>query len=334
MENIFMIVGFLLAAYSVVANDAIQTLGTFLSANRDKKWWVLWIFGGSILTAVLLYGWFSHGGDVSYGRLSKVGDLPNPFYWWYALPPLVLLVVTRLGIPVSTTFLILSIFSIGAMADSSTTEIFLSVFDFDTKIGKMLGKSLIGYALAITVGLVVYAAISRTLEKRFINSDQTEQSRNLWTVLQWISTGFLWSQWLIQDLANIFVYLPRQLEFIEIFLSLVVLVGLLGYIFKTNGGEIQKIVTSKTNTADIRSATIIDFIFALLLFYFKELNKVPMSTTWVFVGLLAGREIAMNVLLDGKLKKDIVVMLFKDLAKVLAGLVVSILLVLVIHALL
>ena len=59
-----------------------------------------------------------------------------------------------------------------------------------------------------------------------------------------------------------------------------------------------------------------------------------MSTTWVFVGLLAGREIAMNVLLDGKLKKDIVVMLFKDLGKVLAGLVVSILLVLVIHALL
>jgi hypothetical protein len=33
---------------------------------------------------------------------------------------------------------------------------------------------------------------------------------NTWFVLQWLSTGFLWSQWLMQDLANIFVYLPRQ----------------------------------------------------------------------------------------------------------------------------
>ena len=332
MENVFMIVGFLLAAYSVVANDAIQTLGTFLSANRDKKWWVLWIFGGSILAAVLLYGWIDTG-DVSYGRLSKVGDLPSPFHWWYALPPLVLLIVTRMGIPVSTTFLILSIFSIGAMADKSTSEVFVSVFDFESKIGKMLGKSLIGYALAITVGLVVYAVITRIVEKKFINSKQDEPSRQLWTVLQWISTGFLWSQWLIQDLANIFVYLPRQLSGLEIGLSLVVLVGLLGYIFRSNGGEIQKIVTSKTNTTDIRSATIIDFIFALLLYYFKELNKVPMSTTWVFVGLLAGREIAMNLMLN-KFSKEVLIMIFKDLGKVIAGLVVSVVLVLVIHALL
>lgn len=335
MENVFMIVGFLLAAYSVVANDAIQTLGTFLSANRDKKWWVLWIFGGSILTAVLLYGWLNYGGDVSYGRLSKVGDLPSPFYWWYALPPLVLLIVTRMGIPVSTTFLVLSIFSLAGMAgDMSTLDLFFSIFDFDTKIGKMLNKSLLGYGLAITVGLVVYSAITTTFEKKFLNTQQTDSSKQLWTVLQWASTGFLWSQWLIQDLANIFVYLPRTLSLTEILLSLVVLVGLLGYIFKSNGGEIQKIVTSKTNTTDIRSATIIDFIFALLLYFFKEKSKIPMSTTWVFVGLLAGRELAMNILLHKTLSKEVVIMVLKDLGKVLAGLIVSVLLVLVIHALL
>ena len=35
--NIWMIVGFLLAAYSVVANDSLQTLGTYLSSNKKRS---------------------------------------------------------------------------------------------------------------------------------------------------------------------------------------------------------------------------------------------------------------------------------------------------------
>ena len=31
--SIWMLVGFLLAAYSVMANDSLQTLGTYLSSN-------------------------------------------------------------------------------------------------------------------------------------------------------------------------------------------------------------------------------------------------------------------------------------------------------------
>ena len=33
-----------------------------------------------------------------------------------------------------------------------------------------------------------------------------------WLIAQWASTGFLWSQWLIQDAENIFVYAPRELS--------------------------------------------------------------------------------------------------------------------------
>ena len=36
--------GFLFAAYAAIANDSIQTIGTFIASNQDKKWWVLWIF--------------------------------------------------------------------------------------------------------------------------------------------------------------------------------------------------------------------------------------------------------------------------------------------------
>ena len=38
--QIAMWVGFLFAAYAAVANDSIQTLGTFIASNQDKKWWV------------------------------------------------------------------------------------------------------------------------------------------------------------------------------------------------------------------------------------------------------------------------------------------------------
>ena len=54
--------------------------------------------------------------------------------------------------------------------------------------------------------------------------------------------------------------------------------------------------SGKTGTRYARSATIINVIYAAVLFYFKELNDLPMSTTWVFVGLLCGRELAISTM--------------------------------------
>lgn len=316
-----MYLGFALAAYSVVGNDVIQTLGTFLSSNAKRPWWVLWLFAGGILTIVLLYGWSTNGGDVSYGRLIGSAEkgfspenpaypLPSPMQWWYVLPALVLLVITRLGIPVSTTFLILTFFS-------------------PKELGPMLIKSVSGYAVAFVVAIVLYLLIAKLLEKRFHTVALVRNSREeqVWTVLQWLSTGFLWSQWLAQDFANIYVYLPRQLSSLELGGSLVVILLMLAYIFSRRGGAIQKIVTSKTNTTDIRSATIIDFIFGIILLVFKEWSKVPMSTTWVFLGLLAGREYALRYRLFSKIEGKLHKMIASDLGKAALGLLVSVALV-------
>lgn len=303
-----MYLGFTMAAYSVVGNDTIQTLGTFLSSNEDKKWWVLWLFAGSILAATLIYGYATHGGDVSYGRLGKY-PLPQPFAWYYLLPPIILMLLTRTGIPVSTSFLILTFFN-------------------EKNLMSMVTKSLTGYAVAFGAAIILYLLISKALEKRFIENPITEKENKLWTALQWLSTGFLWSQWLIQDFANIYVYLPRDINLPILIFSLVIILGMLAYIMYSRGGAIQTIVKSKTNTVDIRSATIIDFTYGIVLFYFKELNNVPMSTTWVFIGILAGREIAVNYLLRrGEPKKAMFRVLGMDLAKVALGLVVSIALV-------
>ncbi len=304
---IFMWAGFILAGYSVVGNDSIQTLGTFLSSNEERSWFVLWLFAGSILSATLIYGWMNYGGDVSYGRLEKY-PLPQPFAWYYLLPPLVLMSLTRTGIPVSTSFLILTFFNEKNLVD-------------------MTVKSLLGYVVAFTVAIIIYLLITKTIERRFIETRPTDADRRIWVPLQWLSTGFLWSQWLIQDFANIYVYLPRSTSATTLAISLTILLVLLAYIFYSKGGAIQKIVKAKTNTVDIRSATIIDATYGVVLYFFKELSNIPMSTTWVFIGLLAGREIAIRYQLDKKFSREVFRMILSDLGKVFFGLVVSILLV-------
>lgn len=305
---VVMYLGFTLAAYSVVGNDTIQTLGTFLSSNERKKWWVLWIFAGGILASTLIYGYATYGGDVSYGRLEKY-PLPDPFGWYYIIPPIILMLLTRTGIPVSTSFLILTFFS-------------------SENLEEMVIKSVSGYSVAFAAAIILYLSISRLLEKKFIENPITAKENTIWTILQWASTGFLWSQWLIQDFANIYVYLPRELSLGQLIFSLVVILTMLALIISSKGGTIQGIVKSKTNTVDIRSATIIDFSYGIILYFFKELNNVPMSTTWVFIGILAGREIALNFMLrKNEPRKAMFRNLGMDLLKVFIGLVVSIALV-------
>ncbi len=307
MEQLICYAGFLIAAYAVIANDVIQTLGTFIASNSKIKWGYLWAFAGSILTVTMLYGWYSNAGDVSYGRLSEI-PLPDPLPWWYLLAPISLLVITRLGIPVSTTFMILSIFSSGQL------------------IEKMILKSIFAYSLAFVAALVLYLLISKRFESpASIRLMDKEKQRPYWLVAQWFSTGFLWSQWLIQDFANIFVFLPRKLGMSEILVSLGVILLIMAYIFNAKGGAIQKIVSQKSNTHHIRSATIIDACYGVLLYFFTILNNVPMSTTWTFIGILAGREIAISYLLHKKELKNTYRIIIKDFAKVNVGLMVSIL---------
>lgn len=301
----WMILGFLLAAYSIVANDAIQTLGTFISSNQHRPWWVLWLFASTILCAVLIYGYVTNHGDVSYGRLEKF-PLPTNFSWYYIIPPVVLVFLTRFGFPVSTTFLILTVFR-------------------PENLQGMLFKSVTGYVVAFFVGLAVYIFTVRAVEKNFIATSGAPPGV-WWVVLQWGSTAFLWSQWLIQDLANIFVFLPRELNWTWFLAALGVMVALHAVIFYTSGGAIQKIVTSKTNTTDIRSATIVDFIYGMILMVFKEWSNMPMSTTWVFLGLLAGRELAISIIMLRPPFRSVARIAGWDLSKAGAGLTASVIL--------
>ncbi|MFK7907006.1 MAG: hypothetical protein AB8B69_17865 [Chitinophagales bacterium] len=333
---IVMWVGFIFASYSVVGNDVIQTLGTFLTSNEKKvKWYVLWAFAASIMVFTLVNGYMQN--DIDYGRLDKFDLDAISYNWYYVLPPLVLLLITRFGIPVSTTFMVLTLFSLSSIPND-LASMTASVFDADAKLGGMIQKSIMGYLIAFSSAIVIYGLISRITEKKFMENPVQDKHRPIWVGLQWFTTGFLWYQWLTQDLANIYVYLKggADLSVGGFIISLLILVGLLGYIFYAAGGKVQDVVREKTNTVDIRAATFIDFIYGVILYIFKYNYldlfeaKLPMSTTWVFIGLLAGREIGIRLNLEGKISKKIAQMVFADLGKVFFGLVVSVVLVFII----
>jgi hypothetical protein len=193
--SLAMWIGFMFAGYSAIANDSIQTIGTFLASNSNRKWWVLWAFIGSIFLITVTISWMTFDGDVSYQRLSAKGfsEAPTSFTFLQVAAPLFLLIITRLRMPVSTTFLILSCFSANLAG-----------------ITDMLTKSLSGYFVAFGVAMVVWTLVSRLIKKYF-----TGTASPIWMVMQWITSGALWSVWLMQDMANIAVYLPRQLSFGE-----------------------------------------------------------------------------------------------------------------------
>ena len=69
---------------------------------------------------------------------------------------------------------------------------------------------------------------------------------------------------------NIAVYLPRSLSFLEFTGFRTVFIGL-GLLLYYKGGRIQKIVTEKSVVTDVRFATLVDFVYCIILFYFKAL---------------------------------------------------------------
>ena len=308
LSSLYLWVGFLLASYSVIANDSVQTLGTWIASNSERfRWYILWSAASTVLLFTLWYGWSVNDGDISYGRLNKIPW--QPIQWYHAVAPLVLVLLTRFGVPVSTTFLVLS-----AFASTVVLE-------------KVLMKSALGYLVAAAAAYLIWMVVAKYLETK----DIAEEHKKYWRVAQWCTTGWLWFTWLYHDMANIAVFLPRQVPTEAMILISIIFVGGMGYMFYERGGKIQEVVLSKTNTKYVRSATLVDLIYSLILWYFKGYNDIPMSTTWVFVGLLAGRELAFATINDKYKFKTVFPLVGRDFFKMMIGLSLSIVIVLAIH---
>ena len=291
-------IGFILASLSAIGNDALQTLSSFIASNKNTKWYTLWAFTSIILIATLGYGYMA--GDMSHGRLNRIPEIT--IEWYHLLAPIALLILTRYGIPTSGSFILIS-----SVASAVVIE-------------KMLIKSAMGFAVGFIVAYIVWLIV-----KRVIDETKKPKHPQLWVWAQYISTGILFAFWLSQDASNFLLYLPRDLSVLQATGVIATLVGVLGWIFYSGGGKIQEIVNSKKNSRYRVSATIIDLVYAIILWQFKIVNDIPMSTTVVFIGVISARQLVLES------NKKSMVMMAKDTAKLLIGIVVSLLVVSIIH---
>ena len=308
--------GFALASYSAIANDSIQTIGTFIASNADRKWWYLWLFMGIIFIGTVTYSWITYGGDVSYQRLTEKGfsEAPQTFSFLKLFAPITLLILTRMRIPVSTTFLLLNVFATDARA-----------------LFNVLQKSLYGYLIAFFMAIGIWYLMAR-----FVNRYLKGKPGQIWTVLQWITSGLLWSVWIMQDASNIAVFLPRQLNVLELIIFISFIFVGLGLLFYLKGDRMQGVVNEKAGIKDIRAATLVDLVYMVILFYFKGMSKVPMSTTWIFIGLLGGRELAIGLAKRKNKKRSKAIkkswkFIRKDLRHACIGLIISIILAILVN---
>ena len=155
-----------------------------------------------------------------------------------------------------------------------------------------------------------------------------EEHKKYWRIGQWVFYGSLGYHMTWQ--TSRCKYQIQTNWDLMVMISLVFVAGL-AFMFREGGGKIQKIVLEKHNTRYVRSATIIDAVYWLILWFFKELNDIQMSTTWVFVGLLCGRELAMATITGKEKFRTVFPPVTKDFIKMMIGLGASVAVVLAIH---
>lgn len=345
--NFWAALSFALAAYAVIGNDAVQTLMTYIHSNSDvpRKYLFAWVW--AVLLWVIWYGYMM-AGDITYGRLDAKWYADFEIQWYVTIFPLILVFLTRFrGIPVSTSLLMLSIFSTTLLFEKIVMKsalgylvAFLAAFimwiivEFTLKkfsktkknkalnfVAMMVQAAIAAAVIMVAIWYVVipvvlnmfpaveipsfsnlqlglYSAVAFlfTLGILYEREADDSVSRNsvFWRWAQTFTTALLFSTWLMHDMVNIAVFLPSNFGLeIMLLISVLFILGL-AYTFHINGWPVGNIVTKKTTTNEIIAATMIDLIYFVILLIFKEWSNIPMSTTWVFVWLLAGRQFAIR----------------------------------------
>ena len=285
-------IGVVFMMFSTMSNDSIQTLGTFITSNSKKSWIKLWLYISILFLTTLILTWFFNGHRIDFNRLLSIPYQDDNDIMHF-VPP----------------FLI------------------LSVFASQRAIGAVLIKTLGGYIVGFILSYILWRILLKFCKIFLLNEGSTKRMKK-WKNLQWISTGILWIAWLTNNTANVAVYLPRTFSIYSLILFAFIGIIFIGFIFYNHGGPIQEIVSKKKDMTNTRSTSIINLSFAFIIFVFGQINHIPMATTWVFIGILAGRELCIAQLEnDGVLTlkeryKHARKLIFKDL--ILAGLGIAI----------
>ncbi len=301
--NWFMIA---VSSYTVIGNNYIQTIGSFI-VNNKKRSKINWIFLSFSFIITTLISWFIYEGEVDYSLLKNI-EYQKDLDIVIILIPLLLNIFTKYGIPVSATFLIIPLFS-----TSNTIHI-------------MITKTITSYFLAFIVSFFIWSFIY----KNFINKikNTSEDLNRLWNIAEYITTALVWMAWNILSICVFVVFVDRQFNIYELIIFNMIIIFILYLLINNSGGKIEKIIKEKRDSNNKKTVTIFNLIFAIILLYLQFFSNVPLTTTWVFLGLLAGKELAMtyvesSLFASGRNMKASIAKIIVDLNKAIVGIVFS-----------
>lgn len=293
-----------ITCYTLIANNYIQSIGTFIINNKIKFKSNL-IFITLSFTLSTLISWLIFDGNIDYNLLNNIEYKKNLAIAMIFIP-LLLNVFTKYGIPVSATFLVIPLFS-----DSNT-------------LNTMLIKTTTSYFLAFMVSFFIWNFI----KKHFNHLMKMDAKPNLfWNIMEYVTTSLVWIAWNMLNICVFVVFVDRKFNIYELIaVSLIVLVVL--YIIMTgNNKQIEEIINEKNETENKKSIAVFNLVFALILIYIEFFSNVPLTTTWVFLGLLAGKDLSdsfsENIIFSNSKTKKSILKIIKDLHKAIVGIVFS-----------
>ena len=304
--NIFAWIITSLVTYNVVFNNSIQTIGLFIASNKNKGIFYNLLFFSSIFVFTVLLSWFLTDREVHYHLLDTINY--SRIGLQFLLLPILLSFLTKKQVPLSATFLIIPLF-----ADSST-------------ISSMVNKTTVSYFLSLIGSLIIYKFLYTKYKNLLV--DEKSDTGKIWIVAEYVSTGILWFSWLTVSLCNFVIFLPRKFDIIDLILFSIVGIITLYCILISNGGEIQKIIDQKSDVKNIKTTVIFNSLFAFALLFIQHMDNIPITSTWMFLGILAGRELAISVTtkrLAGEKYRLCLAKIWKDLRLAIIGIVLSLL---------
>lgn len=255
--------------YNVMANNFIQTLGTFNVSNKYTKKWKIFLYLVMIFIVYFIYTWLRHDGNIRKGSLRYI-EYKESFSYSILLLPILVATFNHFRIPISVTFLSIPLFISGDV------------------IKTMVIKAFINYFLAFAISFIFWNILYVEFKKILKNKN----NHQFWMIIEYISIGILWCCWLNTCVSSFMVFLPPKLDLKHLILLLIVgsVVISIITIFRPND-KMEQIIEEKTDVKNIMSSVLFNILHSVVLLLLKLNSEVPIPTSWIFTGLLDGREL-------------------------------------------
>ncbi len=255
--------------YNVMVNNFIQTLGTFNVSNKYAKKWKIFLYLASIFIAYFVYTWLKYDGNIRKGSLRHI-EYKDSFGYSLLLLPILVALFNYFGIPVSIAFLSIPLFISGEIVKAMIAKAFLNYF--------------LAFAISFIFWNILYVEFKKILKKK--------DNHKFWMIVEYISIGILWCCWLNTCVSSFMVFLPPKLDLKHLLLLLVIGTIIISIItILRSNDKMEQIIEEKTDVNNIMFSVLFNVLHSVVLVVLKLNSEVPIATSWIFTGLLDGREL-------------------------------------------